>query len=64
MVPPLLTATTLMPSPAVLAPRPPVLLTRSAVVPVAVPPLITRRSVGELSAPRKVLIASVPLVPT
>jgi hypothetical protein len=63
VVPPLMVSTTNMPLPVVNAPAPPALVMRSSELPVAVPPLITRRSEGEPSVPRKVLRPSVPPVP-
>jgi len=63
-VPPFAVTTTGMPSPVVCAPVPAVFAIFRPVVPVALPPSTTTRSVGDASAPRNVFSAIVPPLPT
>lgn len=63
VVAPLIASTTRMPLPVVRSPSPVVFAIRSAVLPLAVPPLTTSRSEGEPSVPRNVFIPSVPPAP-
>jgi hypothetical protein len=64
VVPLLIVSTTRMPLPVVSAPAPVVLAIRRSALPPALPPLITSRSDGEGSLPRKVLSPSKPPLPT
>jgi hypothetical protein len=63
VVPPLMASTTSMPLALVSAPGPPALVMRNAVLPVAVPPLMTSMSEAEPSPPRYVLSATTLLAP-
>jgi hypothetical protein len=60
-VPPLIACTTWMPFATVSAPGPPALVMRKKELPVALPPLMTSLSEGELSVPKKVFSAIVPV---